>query len=231
MLLKALIVISLISINVYAERISHNGYVYETVKSRITGNIWLDRSIGVSKRFCRDLSGDERDLCRKKMWSAGDYFQFGRDADGHEKKSSYITSRKSKSIKNAGIKFIKSKKEDNYDWANKIDPTGEKRKANWNKTDGSSICPKGFRVPSIEELKDEIKENVLVMWKTRTSARSWEDGSISWSKKHQGANWFYIWSSSTNGHFSHFVVSTPDMAIAVDKGKRGSGFQVRCIKD
>ena len=54
-------------------------------------------------------------------------------------------------LRNVGDKFITS---DVDDWTTQ-DSNGSTRSTYWGRTDGSSICPIGFRVPTIEELKAE----------------------------------------------------------------------------
>ena len=46
----------------------------------------------------------------------------------------------------------------NSDWGSLSDASGSTRQDNWDKLDGSSVCPSGFRVPSISELTAELYE-------------------------------------------------------------------------
>ena len=117
------------------------GLVYKTVTSPYTSRVWLDRNLG-AKRACQTSSDAD---------CYGDYYQWGRETDGHEKNSSSTTTTIASDIANAGDKFIKAFA---TDWLNN-DGNRSKRTANWNKTGGSSICPIGFRVPTDLELRAE----------------------------------------------------------------------------
>lgn len=55
--------------------IVHNGITYGTITSAETGRVWLDRNLGASQ-VCTSLDDE---ACY------GDYYQWGRAADGHEK--------------------------------------------------------------------------------------------------------------------------------------------------
>jgi hypothetical protein len=113
---------------------------YGTITSSITGKIWLDRNVGASK-VCSSLTDS---AC------FGDYFQWGRNADGHEKLNSSITSTQATSTSNVGHgKFIYSYDNNNYDWANSVDSQGTTRQTNWNP------CISGYRIPTINELLAE----------------------------------------------------------------------------
>jgi len=128
------------------QAIVKDGIVYGTVTSPVTGRIWLDRNLG-AKRVCQSLTDKE---------CYGDYFEWGRNADGHEKSNSPTTYSQATSIDNAGNKFIIAGIDTgNNDWLLN-DENGAKRLVNWNKTDGR-ICPKGFKVPTKEELEKEIE--------------------------------------------------------------------------
>jgi len=126
--------------------ITHHGVTYGTVTSPHTGKVWLDRNLGASQ------------VCIAYNDSAcyGDYYQWGRNTDGHEKSNSITTDIQATDINNAGSAFITSSSTYNYDWAYNTDPDGSLRSANWSKTDGTSVCPIGFRVPTVTELKAEL---------------------------------------------------------------------------
>ena len=129
--------------------IIHNGFTYGVVQSPYTGKIWLDRNIGAS-RVCESFDD---------VACYGGYFQWGRNADGHEDLNltgdDYIYEQAT-DVTNVGhSKFISNTIFNKPDWA-AVDSNGTIRSANWSKTDGSSVCPEGFRVPTIAELKAEL---------------------------------------------------------------------------
>ena len=129
------------SIVLNAQTISFNGLKYKTIKSPITGKIWLDRNLG-AKRKC--LSIDDK-LCY------GDYYQWGRKANGHEKISNQTISKKRLSIdltKNG--KYISVKNSSTFDW--RIERNDELWRG---KGAVNNVCPKGFSLPTYTELQNE----------------------------------------------------------------------------
>ncbi|ODS22882.1 hypothetical protein AB835_11835 [Candidatus Endobugula sertula] len=132
---------------VAAGTITHNGFSYKSVVSPTTERVWLDRNLGAT-RVCQSLDDEQ---------CYGDYYQWGRLTDGHEKKDSDVTSTLATDVTNIGHDdFIRR-----YIWTdideygNYIDKNGDIRRSNWRKTDGSAICPVGFRVPTVDEIKAE----------------------------------------------------------------------------
>jgi len=74
--------------------IMHNGVGYNTVTSPHTGKVWLDRNLGATQ-VCT-TTGSKNTSC------FGDYYQWGRSTDGHERLSS--ETRNTRII--TGIKFV-----------------------------------------------------------------------------------------------------------------------------
>jgi len=72
--------------------ITHNRTADGTVISPNTGKIWLDRNLGAA-RVCTNMTDT---ACY------GDYYQFGRDVDGHEDSLSATTNIKSATVVNVG---------------------------------------------------------------------------------------------------------------------------------
>ncbi len=121
---------------------------YGCVPSPFTGKIWLDRNLGAD-RIC--TAHDDAECY-------GFYYQWGRGADGHEISADTIgsTDVKADDIDAVGHSdFITNTTELAGDWAS-VDEEGNERSAHWRQTDGSSVCPEGFRVPTIEELQAEL---------------------------------------------------------------------------
>ena len=134
--------------------ITHNGFTYGTLTSPATGKIWLDRNLGASQ-VCTAVD-DEKCF--------GDHYQWGRNTDGHEKNRKAAGNSHqtivpggnegwATSYTNVGHGFYIRDPE----WLQlAIDPTGEKRAAQWSKTDGTSVCPVGYRVPTKAEIEAEV---------------------------------------------------------------------------
>jgi len=185
--------------------IEFKGLEYKEVVSPTTGRIWLDRNLGATQVA---QSPDDKK-------SYGDYYQWGREADGHEKKDSnnFITA-----------------KESPYDWS---DEAESKRSYFWSKIDGSGICPPGYRVPTIEELELEMKEG---NWdNTDDCFNSFLKLPLAGDRIGYDASFGlrgsggYVWSSAVVGSSSwylHFYSSS----VNSYSSDRADGLSVRCIK-
>lgn len=111
-----------------------NNAYFETITSELTGRVWMDRNLGASQAC--DFANDE--LC------FGDYYQWGRYPDGHEKSGSSISLKVQDSYNTNDGKFVIN----SLDWTTG-DSNGTFRGATYN------VCPVGFRVPSLDELRAE----------------------------------------------------------------------------
>ncbi len=137
------------------ETLVYKGLEYKAIVSPYTNRVWLDRNLG-AKRVCRGLT-DEK--------CYGDYFQWGRAADGHEKSSSKTTDILSENNSPNHSQFIISRSRINKPSQIKknidegigyLDWKKIRNNNLWQKTSGeNNPCPKGFRIPTIDELKDE----------------------------------------------------------------------------
>jgi len=200
--------------------ITHNGTSYGIVTSPYTGKVWLDRNLGAAE-VCTSFNDT---ACY------GDYYQWGRAFDGHQDSMSGTTSTQAIDVNSAGSSFIKGSR----DWAS-VDDEGTIRRANWSATDGSSVCPSGFRVPSIIELRAETLDNGETNRVTLFSNflklpsagfRKYSSGAL--SSQGEFGN---VWSSSLN---SDSVVISFDFSRAgaiAESSTHAYGFSVRCLKD
>ena len=210
-----------------SETIVHNGISYKTVTSPYTGKRWLDRNLGASQA-CTSQSDT---LCY------GDYYQWGRNSDGHEKSNSTITSTQASNLFHVPNSFITSNREHYGDWIRDIDNDGSIRIANWSKTDGSSICPLNFRVPTSDELSIEtikvasnnqvrnIEDAFTNFLKIPASERrySYTGGMITPGKG-------YLWSTSGNDYSSIYLSLELNSGFVL-LADRADGVPVRCIED
>ena len=200
--------------------IYHNEDTYDFVVSELTGRTWLDRNLG-AKRVCMELDDSE---------CLGDYYQWGRDKDGHEKVTSTATRDQAISINSLGSQFISTYNDYEEDWANNVDTDGSLRTSKWMATDGSSVCPSGYRVPTILELESEIissnQNNFETALKIPSSASresgDWFAGSI----KYNGA----LWSTDISGTKSYSRYFDTVNSYSNNITNRGNGINVRCIK-
>ncbi len=229
-------------------KISHNGYEYGIITSPITGNQWLDRNLGAtmicnkSRNHAKFSSDDEYISSQKACF--GDYYQVGRLADGHQKEYSSTVDIQSNNISTSGINFITSSANYSYDWTNS-DSDGSLRSVQWSKTDGTSICPIGFRVPNSKELYDETTDfegidneltGAVKVKNNDTAFKSFLKLSVS------GARYFYNGYVKNKGYYSllwsNSLDGTKVKGLYYDSNNsyknsydRAYGFPIRCIKD
>ena len=205
---------------------THNGTTYGEVVSPYTGKVWLDRNLGAN-RVCTSLDDTE---------CYGDYYQWGRNADGHQVSTSNTTSSLASSITNVGHGDFIINGSLPSDWA-LLDLAGAGRTASWSATDGSSVCPTGFRVPTIVELEAELFDvgsaeianntdafnSFLVLpsagGRSNTSASLFNQSSFS-----------YTWASSVSSSSSHFVFFG-SVSAGWGQYRHSVGYSVRCLRD
>jgi len=150
---------------------------------------------------------------------------------------SATTSTQATDVNNAGTDFITLFRTHNYDWANTVDSDGSLRQVNWLKTDGTSVCPTGFRVPNIAELKAELFDVGSAQIQNREDAfnsffkfpSAGYRHSASGSLANQGS-WGNVWASSVNGFESRSIYFGSDDAGPYED-PRAFGFIVRCLRD
>lgn len=205
------------------ETITFNGVTYETVTSPYTGRVWLDRNLGAS-RICQSIDDSE---------CFGDYYQWGRRHDGHQDPASATTDVQASDLATTGPEFI-IPTSSRDDWASTIDADGTLRGAFWIRTDGTSICPADFRVPTLVELSAETVDQGMAnrddlytgFLKLPTTNGRNVNGNVIQSG--DGA----LWASGPNDkydYYSNLLYFSASQVIAT-YGARGAGSPVRCIK-
>ncbi|MDD2791032.1 MAG: PKD domain-containing protein [Sulfurimonas sp.] len=190
--------------------IQYHGTTYGTVVSPSSGRVWLDRNLGASK-VCEDLN---------ETACFGDYYQWGRNFDGHQEFNSTTTSTKADNIDSAGTAFITSGSTTN-EWTT-ADANGTQRVINWRKTDGSSICPIGFRVPTASELNDDNASLNLPY----AGYRNYFTGALEMS----GTVGTYTSNSITIDKYVQYLY-IDGSSTTNSRHYLTSGLSVRCIKD
>jgi uncharacterized protein (TIGR02145 family) len=197
-----------------------------TVTSK-TGRIWMDRNLGAS-RVATNI---------KDEVSFGYLFQWGREADGHQFRTSVNTSTLSTNDKVGNNAFIITGMEVYSSLPN--DWRKPQNDNLWQGVKGvNNVCPTGFRLPTSNEWEQEI-----LTWVSKNP-----DGAFASPLKLPGAgaraagngviipNMFgnYYWSSDvSNGLYSmSYSLATGSYGdIYVNRVSRGYGHSVRCIKD
>ena len=209
---------------------------YGLVCSPHTGKVWLDRNLGATM-VCSESRADFADdaaYIASQEDCFGDYYQWGRDADGHQVSTSTTTDTQATDLTNTGTEFITSSDTYNNDWAQAADGSGTTREANWSATDGSSVCPIGYRVPTEAELAAETtgagvtnRDDAFTSFLKLPSAgyRRFSSGSLD----SQGS-WGILWSASVDGSYSrvlYFDLGDADWY----NDHRAVGQAVRCLRD
>jgi hypothetical protein len=226
--------------------IKHKELTYQVITSPHTDKQWLDRNLGATM-VCsksRDDAGEgftDATYIASQEACFGDYYQWGRNADGHEVSTSEHNATQATQIDPVQTavegKFITDDGTNDYDWAKAVDGNGSTRQAKWSATDGSSVCPVGFRVPSIAELRAELldagsaeiqnRDDAFDSFLALPSAGSRNYGSA--SMVYVGS-WGVVWASSVDGSSSRYLRwSSGDADWS--NGLRAYGFSVRCLRD
>ena len=183
-----------------------------------TGVTWMDRNLGASR--VATSSTDSQ--------AYGDLYQWGRSADGNEKRTSSTRSTRSSSDQPGHGDFITTSSSP-YDWRS---PQNNNL---WQGLNGvNNPCPAGYRVPTAAEWEAERQS-----WSSNNSAgaytsplklpvagrRTYVDGSLF----NVGSFGFY-WSSSVDGTSASFLYFLSSYAF-VSSYYRAYGFSVRCLED
>jgi uncharacterized protein (TIGR02145 family) len=123
-----------------------NGKVYLTVTSPDTGRVWLDRNLGATQVCTSSTDSD----------CYGYVYQWGRNDDGHESRSSAVTTTLASTITPGTDTFIIST-DPNNDWTT-ADSLGSSRTSAWIDAGVNDVCPTGYSVPTEAELTADTTE-------------------------------------------------------------------------
>ena len=199
-----------------------NELVFSTigvVENPVTGKVWMDQNLGASR-----VANSKADL-----HAYGDFYQWGRATDGHEKRTSLTTSTLSNSDTPGHSQFIKASS-GNRDWRS---PQNNNL---WQGVNGiNNPCPVGFRIPTAAEWQDESAS-----WSSSGSdgafasllklpAASNRDPYYGTINNDAGVNGYY-WSSTLYWSYANGLSIYTNFA-SVNNYDRAYGLSVRCIKD
>ena len=191
---------------------------FQTVTSG-TGNIWMDRNLGACQ-VAESINDAE---------AYGDLYQWGRGADGHEKRDPLSeTISTLSSIDNPGHgNFIMAP---DYPW----DWRQNQNHALWQGVDGTNNpCPSGFRLPTSDEWEAEITQYGASPSALFNSPLKLVMAGFRWYGTgvidEEGSEGYY-WSSTVNSNYSDRLEFYGTTAT-VYKNFRATGYSVRCIKD
>jgi uncharacterized protein (TIGR02145 family) len=188
------------------------------VINAVTGKTWMDRNLGASQ--VADSS--------KHVASYGDLYQWGRCSDGHEKRTSTLSTTLSLTDTPGNSNFIGASVTP-FDWR-----SGQNN-ALWQGLNGiNNPCPTGYRIPTTAEWNAE-----RLSWSVNTSVGAFDSPlklpmsgwrlSSSGGNGGNGSNGRY-WTSTISTTNVNYLTFSPS-AGSVSTLYRAYGFAVRCIKD
>jgi uncharacterized protein (TIGR02145 family) len=184
-----------------------------------TGQTWMDRNLGASR--AATSSTDSEAYC--------DLYQWGREADGHQKRNSSTTTTLSSSDQPSHGDFILSTSEANWDWRS---PQNDNL---WQGVNGiNNPCPAGYRLPTDAEWNAERNS-----WSNNNASgainsplklpmagrRSSSSGLLLFVGSHGR-----YWSGTVSGSSARYLGIISSEAALFSDG-RASGFSVRCLED
>lgn len=188
------------------------------VLNPLTGKIWMDRNLGAS----RVATGSADSL------AYGDLYQWGRFSDGHQCRTSNITSTISNTDVPGHGDFIV---EPNYpyDWRS---PQNDNL---WQGINGvNNPCPIGYRLPTNAELNDEINS-----WSSSNLVGAFNSPLKLPAAGYRSQDGYYFggvgsrgdyWSSTYSSDYSRGIGILSNIAGS-GRYSRGRGRSVRCIKN
>ncbi len=201
--------------------------VYGTVVNPATGKVWLDRNLGASQ--VATSSADPA--------SYGDLYQWGRAADGHQKRNSPVTNTIATTWFSGGNDWDGSFIAHNNSPYNWLD--GNVRHL-WTGADAeNNPCPSGFRLPTNAEWTQE-----RLTWSSDDAAGAFASplklpvagyridntGGLS-----QAGSWGHYYSGTSavcsyGGEYARVLIFTSETTNIVHRF-RATGCSVRCIKN
>jgi hypothetical protein len=182
------------------------------------GGVWMDRNLGATHVAASSTDAD----------SYGDLYQWGRDSDGHEGRTSNTTGTTATSADAGHGDFIRGSFGADDNWTDFADED-----TLW-QSGLNDPCPIGYRIPTVIELQTELDAfssndaagAFSALKLPLAGYRDWSNGAPDFF----GSGGFY-WSStvsSSDASYLYFFSSTASMGSNI---YRAYGFSVRCIKD
>jgi hypothetical protein len=217
------------------EVIWHYSLSYGTVISPYTTRKWLDRNLGATQVCTARDDG----LCY------GDYFQWGRSYNGHQFIGNptdilLVTSLFDDYVFDAAnpLYFIVTTIQP-IDWLLAgIDDFGVIREASWKDASGDSVCPTGYRVPTIDEINAETigandRINTIAAFEDflKLPAAGWRNPVTGDNEAFGAFGSVFLWSSSPAPTYAYYL-SLQITGYSINTSiQRAQGGSVRCIED
>ena len=203
--------------NVYSSFIEIDFLPFKVINP-VTGKTWMDRNLGAAR--VATSSTDTQ--------AFGDLYQWGRNTDGHEKRTSGTTSTLSYSNNPGHGHFILAPSSP-YNWQSFPDNNL------WQGLTGTNNpCPSGYRLPTEDEWNEErqswISNNAVGAFNSPlklpiAGGRNLRNGLL-YDVSYIGS----YWSSSLDGAYARRLYFFDNNAFMFTDG-RAYGDSVRCIKD
>jgi uncharacterized protein (TIGR02145 family) len=197
---------------------SSNSVIPGTVTNPATGKIWMDRNLGASQVA----------TSRTDAASYGYLYQWGRAADGHQIRTSSVTTTLSSTDTPGHGNFISAPNLP-YDWRS---PQNTNL---WQGVNGvNNPCPTGFRIPTEAELDAE-----RASWSSQDAAGAYASPlkiTVAGGRKSSGGGLGdegsigRYWSSTIDGTNSRLLLIQSSSTFTAFT-YRAAGYSVRCIKD
>jgi hypothetical protein len=181
------------------------------------GGVWMDRNLGATQVAASSTDAD----------SYGDLYQWGRDSDGHESRTSNTTATTATSAAAGHGDFITAGAGTDYNWTDFADED-----TLW-QSGLNDPCPTGYRIPAEIELQTELDEfssndaagAFSALKLPLAGYRNRGNGTLN----DVGLNGYY-WSSTVSSTNARYLKFKSNNAYMSDNN-RVYGLSVRCIKD
>jgi len=212
------------------DSLTFNENDYRVVTSLATGSHWLDRNLGASRKCTKSRDdvafGSDQDYIDDQVGCFGDYYQWGRRTNGHEKWNSQTAVALLNHDVDSGGQFILVD-DAPYDWR------VQQQNFLWTGLNKHKVCPAGFKVPSMTELSTEVSginnrddafNSFLKLPVTGGRKRSIGDFSGIGSRG-------YLWTSSSSATDAKVYLYTETVSVTSQTARRSTGLSVRCIEE
>jgi len=187
---------------------------------------WLDRNLGANE-VC---NGSNKEACR------GDFYQWGRLTDGHEKFDSNTQDENPHTFPYTISNMFEISDEGAFDWLTSDgsdDNSGfvQDRIDVWSGLRSNLVCPNNWRVPTIDEIDNMFDKNNITDANSALSSKfklgltGYRDNNGNYIDNNKG----YLWSVSTQDNNS-IAKSYKDSAVSKSNAYRATGYPIRCIK-
>ena len=208
------------------------------------GTMWLNNVLGAEYNnvHSANFNPTQQATAEDDHLAYGSLFQWGRPADGHELRtctdsttctSTYgDTSTLSSTLEPGNNSFIINGTSP-YDWTT-ADSDGSQREAFLAKTDGTGICPAGFRLPTETELEatrlaENITNEASYLASTFKGVLSGHR-NLSLASLNSLGTLESLWSSSADGTYSRSL-NVNSSSQSWYSSARAHGFSARCLSE